>query len=343
MSAFLSETNEPLDRDKILVIEDDPDICHSIAEILQYEGYEVYTAQNGYEGLEKLKCFKPDLILCDIMMSELDGYQVFDQVKTMFPNREVPLVYVTALSERKNFRMAMEQGADDYIAKPFSVDELRECVKTQISKSRTIGQFIASEIEKIVQNAERFTNELNNRLEKQSSEIYQISLRNSLLENELRRKDEDLVRDVLKITENNNKLENLRNLIESELSKPGLKLNESILLHRLQGKLKDKSPFQKNWYVFQMYFDKSYPGFVNFIAERYSRLTEMEMSIVCAMSINMSTVQLADMFNILPESVRKSKYRIKKKLIPGNSIDLRSFIHSLRMQQSGYHTIRHQT
>lgn len=335
MNAFLPLSNIQFDRDKILVIEDDADICQSIAEILQLEGYEVFTAQNGYEGLEKLKQVKPDLILCDIMMSELDGYQVFDQVKTLFPNREVPLVYVTALSGRKNYRMAMEQGADDYIAKPFSVEELRECVKTQISKSRTIGQFIAGEIEKIERNAEKLALELNNRIEIQSSEIDQISFRNSLLENELRKKDEDLVKDVFKITENNNKLQNLRNLIESELSRLDLKLNESVLLRKLLWKLKDKSPLQKNWYIFQMYFDKSYPGFVTYLVEKYPRLTEMEVSIVSAISINMGTVQLADMFNILPESIRKSKYRIKRKMNLGKTVDLRNFIHSLRIQQSG--------
>ncbi len=108
----------------ILIIEDDPAICSNIQLILQMEGFAVRTAADGISGLNSICEQRPDLILCDIMMPEMDGRTLLDVLKNKGTLADIPFIFVSALGERDDVRRGMSAGADDYLAKPFTAEEL---------------------------------------------------------------------------------------------------------------------------------------------------------------------------------------------------------------------------
>lgn len=124
-----------MEKKKILVIEDNLEIREGIVEILELAGhYEVFEAENGQLGVDVATERPPDLILCDIMMPELDGYGVLYMLSKFDQTRHIPLIFLTAKSERSDIRKAMEMGADDYIVKPFDDVELLNAVEGRLKK-----------------------------------------------------------------------------------------------------------------------------------------------------------------------------------------------------------------
>src|SRR6266536_1730904 len=103
----------------ILIIYDHNEIRENIAEILYLGGYKTMTAENGKKGIELAVREKPDLIVCDIMMPELDGYGVLHLLRKNPETEDIPLIFLTAKAERSDLRKGMEMGADDYVTKPF--------------------------------------------------------------------------------------------------------------------------------------------------------------------------------------------------------------------------------
>lgn len=127
---------------KILLIEDNDDIRNNTAEILELSNYEVIRAENGKVGIEKAIAEKPDLIICDIMMPVLDGYFVLQAVHKNESIKNTPFIFLTAKTERADFRKGMELGADDYITKPFTGTELLNAVESRIKKIDMLKQDI---------------------------------------------------------------------------------------------------------------------------------------------------------------------------------------------------------
>ncbi|WP_449436827.1 response regulator [Pedobacter steynii] len=120
----------------VLIIEDNADIRESCSEILELSGYKVFAAENGKTGIELASQHKPDVILCDIMMPELDGFGVLFLLSKNPATSEIPFIFLTARTERVDFRKAMEMGADDYLTKPFNDLELLHAIETRINKSQ---------------------------------------------------------------------------------------------------------------------------------------------------------------------------------------------------------------
>ena len=119
---------------KILIIDDHKDIRENIAEILSLDGYETLLAPDGRKGVEVAIAEKPDLVICDIMMPELDGYGVLHLLKKNSETQHIPFVFLTAKAERSDFRKGMDMGADDYISKPFDDYELLSAIETRLKK-----------------------------------------------------------------------------------------------------------------------------------------------------------------------------------------------------------------
>jgi len=119
---------------KILLIEDNNDIRENTAEILELSNYHVILAENGIIGVEKAIEYAPDLIICDIMMPGLDGYGVLHSVHKNEGIKNTPFIFLTAKTERSEYRKGMELGADDYITKPFEGIELLNAVDSRLKK-----------------------------------------------------------------------------------------------------------------------------------------------------------------------------------------------------------------
>jgi two-component system sensor histidine kinase/response regulator len=119
---------------KILVIEDEPFICSNIEEILILSDYEAITAHDGLTGLELAKEKLPDLIICDVMLPYMDGYEVVSMLRQDKTTAQIPFIFLTAKSDRADQRQGMELGANDYLTKPFSPQELLRAVASQFKK-----------------------------------------------------------------------------------------------------------------------------------------------------------------------------------------------------------------
>ena len=118
---------------KILVIEDNNEIRENASEMLELADYEVYTANNGQEGLQIIRSLKPDLILCDIHMPVMNGYDVLDHIMADPLLNTIPVVILSAFSERTDVQKGFEKGAADYIIKPFDDVQLLKVVEAFIN------------------------------------------------------------------------------------------------------------------------------------------------------------------------------------------------------------------
>ncbi|MCK9279367.1 MAG: response regulator [Melioribacteraceae bacterium] len=127
-----------MEQKTILVIEDDINIRSNIIEILEQENYKVIDCPDGECGIEKAKEFLPDLIISDIRMPGISGYDVLRELSKDKETRTIPFIFLTAMVDRSDFRLGMELGADDYIFKPFKMQELLSAVKTRINKHNVI-------------------------------------------------------------------------------------------------------------------------------------------------------------------------------------------------------------
>src|SRR5215218_6537317 len=125
---------------KVLVIEDNNDIRENTAEILELAGYKTFTAENGKKGIELALREMPSVIVCDIMMPELDGYGVLHMLRKNQETQNIPFIFLTAKTERSDFRRGMEMGADDYITKPFEDIELLNAVEVRLKKTEILAQ-----------------------------------------------------------------------------------------------------------------------------------------------------------------------------------------------------------
>jgi DNA-binding response OmpR family regulator len=120
---------------KIVLIEDNQQVRENTSEILELANYIVLTAENGKLGVELVNKEKPDLIICDIMMPELDGYGVLHIISKNIETAKIPLIFLTAKAEREDFRKGMNMGADDYLTKPFDESELLDAVESRLKRS----------------------------------------------------------------------------------------------------------------------------------------------------------------------------------------------------------------
>jgi len=133
----------------ILVIEDNPEMWENIADILSLANYTVLTAKNGKIGVEIAQEQLPDLILCDVMMPELDGYGVLHILGKNPRTAGIPFIFLTAKAEKSDVRTGMSLGADDYITKPFDGSDLLKVVETRLKKHEIIKTSFSSDIQDI--------------------------------------------------------------------------------------------------------------------------------------------------------------------------------------------------
>jgi CheY-like chemotaxis protein len=142
---------------KILLVEDNKEIRENTSEILELASYDVIVAANGKEGYEKALQQTPDLIVCDIMMPVLDGYGLLHLINKNENLKGIPFIFLTAKTERNDFRKGMEMGADDYITKPFTDIELLNALESRLQKFNYQKEKAASS-----QNLNNFFNEIKN-------------------------------------------------------------------------------------------------------------------------------------------------------------------------------------
>lgn len=130
-----------------MLIEDNPEMRENTTEILELAGYRVISAENGKVGVDYAQKNLPDLIICDVMMPELDGYGVLHILSKNASTRGIPFIFLTAKAEKEDFRKGMNLGADDYITKPFNDVELLDAIETRFKKIDLLKKEFSKNIE----------------------------------------------------------------------------------------------------------------------------------------------------------------------------------------------------
>jgi len=127
---------------KILVIEDEPEMRRNITTLLRYHDYDPVAAENGRKGVDAARRENPDLILCDVMMPELDGYGVLQALQTDAALARTPFIFLTAKGEKEDLRSRMNLGADDYLTKPVANADLVRAIEARLRRAeQQAGQF----------------------------------------------------------------------------------------------------------------------------------------------------------------------------------------------------------
>jgi len=121
----------------ILIIEDQWDIRENVAELLELTGYKVLMSDGGAVGIKTAREHLPDLILCDIAMPEIDGFEVLKKLKSHTSTACIPFIFLTARSEKNDMNTGLSLGADDYLIKPFDEEELLAAIGIQFEKTRS--------------------------------------------------------------------------------------------------------------------------------------------------------------------------------------------------------------
>lgn len=156
---------------KILLIEDNEDFRINTSEIIELANYEVITAVNGVDGVEKAITEQPDLIICDVMMPELDGYGVINILSKNPDTSGIPFIFLTAKAENSDVRKGMNLGADDYLLKPFDEQTLLTSIETRLKRNQSIKNQIVKGLsgeasEEISSGEEELKRLIDNRKEK---------------------------------------------------------------------------------------------------------------------------------------------------------------------------------
>ncbi len=119
---------------KILVIEDEPETLDNLVLMLEMEGYRAVSAPNGRAGIDMAKREIPDLILCDVSMPEIDGYGVLERLRAEASTVSIPFIFLTAKGDKKDLRTGMNLGADDYLTKPASAEDVLSAIQARLDR-----------------------------------------------------------------------------------------------------------------------------------------------------------------------------------------------------------------
>jgi DNA-binding NarL/FixJ family response regulator len=125
---------------KILVIEDEFKMRRNLVTMLEMENFEAIGAEDGEAGLQLAQAELPDLILCDVMMPKLDGYQVLAGIRNNKKTSDIPLIFLTARGEKQDFRHGMNLGADDYLCKPCPIDDLLAAIQARLRRQSELNR-----------------------------------------------------------------------------------------------------------------------------------------------------------------------------------------------------------
>lgn len=192
---------------KILVIDDAEFILESTSTLLRFEGYDIVTASDGLAGVNSAFENKPDLILCDISMPIMDGYGVLEKIRSTPETITTPFIFLTAFTDKANMRAGMEKGADDYLIKPFTREELLAAIEAQFKKTSIIELQVQEKVDEV---GRSITNALPHEFRTVLNQIvgsakYLNSNPNDVEPSEIKELSDDIISSasrLLKITEN---------------------------------------------------------------------------------------------------------------------------------------------
>lgn len=202
---------------------------------------------------------------------------------------------------------------------------------TRLTKHKSIEKRIKLQIEKLENELKSKISELSEQIKNQKTIIEDISATNAEVIELLNEKQAELMHEALRLIEINTTMQNMAKQLSSELQKTGISEAQRQVLVDLKNKIQKKSVLLNSLTAFQLKFSQTYPNFISNLFILFSQLTQQDILIISAIFINLNTHQLSVILGISPESVRKSKYRLKKKLGIEKDADFAKSIHELNV------------
>jgi DNA-binding response OmpR family regulator/DNA-binding CsgD family transcriptional regulator len=315
---------------KVLIIEDDEKLRRETCEALILEGFEVYQSNNCSDGVTNAIKHSPHIILYDIMIPEMDGIEALAKFRKNEKTKTIPCIFITSVADSHSIRAGMDLGSDDYLIKPFTIKELANAINLRLDKYFNYQlRNELNNIENIIKTRFKSQEALDG---KQKSQIEKINVENSQLSNQLKEKEAELLEEVLKAIETNNILQGLIKQLEDEITRGEHSPAQKKFFTDLKFKTKMILSKKNSWRIFQLKFNQVFPGFIGKIVQYYPNLTPLQLTLVSTILFNLNTNQIAGILNISPDSVRKSRYRLKKKINLGPNESLMKYIHEFQSE-----------
>lgn len=293
------------EKKKILIVDDVPKNIELAANILQTRDYNITFAKSGPIALEKVKSIEFDLILLDVMMPEMDGFEVCRHLKDDAATRDIPIIFVTAKSETENVVKGFELGAVDYVTKPFKTDELLARVKTHVDIREKLKE--------------------KNRIENQLSEANFAASVSQSDTSGVPKSDADL-------TENE--------LLKKELESRKAELENVTLFYELRSQMDklilDKSPVARmeirhiKEMISNLFIDKSNQEFHRSLKNNFPKLTFDDLRLCSYLKQRFLNVEIAEFLETSPEAVYTRKSRLRQKLDLVKDEDITDFLANYR-------------
>ncbi|MGI0481171.1 response regulator transcription factor [Geminocystis sp. CENA526] len=167
---------------RILVIEDEKEIRENIIQILELNNHETIFADNGQSGLDLAVKNLPDLIVCDVMMPCMDGYEFLENLRKLEETVTIPCILVTAKVEKKDFRQGMGLGADDYLTKPFTPQELLEAIESRLQRHENITEQFKNKLKENEQNITEIKQEIKEKKKQSKANEDLIAMKDNIID-----------------------------------------------------------------------------------------------------------------------------------------------------------------
>ena len=317
---------------KILIIDDNPGLRTGIIETLRNKGYCTTEASNGMEGIQIARKETPDLILCDIKMPGMSGYQVHEELKKEKTFRLTSFIYMTAMDERACFRRGMQNGADDFLSKPFSRKELLQVITSRFERFSVLQQHIRYKQKNRENNLRNELSDLHTQIDQCKNTEGEIITNIETLKQQITNKEHEIIKESMHIIKTNNLLKNLETQIDHKLHDEQLSELQKKILLTLKTRIKSEAMLPGKISIFQQKFTKIYPTLTSKLLQHFSCLTQYDLAVISATVAGLNTNHLADLLNVSIDSVWKSRHRLKKKLGLSKDDDLLQFIYSFHSE-----------
>ena len=288
--------NETEKKQKVLIVDDIPKNIELAANILRTKDYNVTYAKSGLSALQKIESIDFDLILLDIMMPEMDGFEVCMKLKESEKTRDIPIIFLTARTETENVVKGLEMGAVDYVTKPFKAEELLARVRTHLDIRRKIVELemIEKQLREKQTDQEKVIEELAVKSQTNQGEV--VLPAKSAQEIELERQHEEKKREVDNIT--------LFYDLRSQLDKL----------------IQDKTPVARmeikhiKEMISNLFIDKSNQDFHRALKKEFPKLTFDDLRLCSYLKHRFLNIEIAEFLETSPEAVYTRKSRLRAKL-----------------------------
>ncbi len=307
----------------ILIIEDEDELRTELIEILYFEGYKTMGASDGRQGIFLARKFLPDLIICDILMPNVNGLDVLKSINEFPETEDTPFIFISALSTNENIRNGMLGGADDYLVKPFKIKDLLNSIKIREKKANRLEERINKTIDNLLNNARSQLNDFDTTSLQKVKKVPRHPKTKTSKDNKA---DYDIDSGVLNLIEINNTMRSLKQIIEKSLKYDDLSLKEKETFLLLKDKIDEPKLKSDNRNIFMMKFKNFKPGFIESLGGKHPDLSRDDLLLCCSIYLKLSGKEISKIFGVETASIYKNRYRIKKKLGVKKGIKLFSYL-----------------